>query len=236
MRHLRNIFLLGLVAFCSAAVKAQVGESRNDLAWGFNGGYLLNQVSFNPTIKQSFKGGETFGLTLRYTCEKYFTAICAVQAELNYANLGWKENIEDSEDTYSRDVRYIQLPLLTRMGWGRERRGGQFFLVLGPQLGYMISETEHRSTPWVGYPRPNNVTAQYDLKVQHKFEYGITAGLGVEVSTRIGHFLLEGRYYYGLSDMYDNGKKDPFGRSANGAIVAKASWLFDLIRTPGEIR
>lgn len=236
MSFLRHTLLLVLVLFSPVAVKAQVGEPRSDLAWGVNGGYMMNQVSFNPTIKQTFKGGETFGLTLRYTCEKYFTAICAVQAELNYANLGWKENIEDSEDTYSRDVRYIQLPLLTRMGWGRERRGGQFFFVLGPQFGYMISETEHRSTPWVGRPRPNNVTAQYDLKVQHKFEYGLTGGIGVEISTRLGHFLLEGRYYYGLSDMFDNGKKDPFGRSANGAIVAKASWLFDLIRTPGQIR
>ena len=217
-------------------VKAQVGEARNDLALGFNGGAVFNQVTFNPTVKQTFKGGETFGVTLRYTCEKYFTAICAVQAELNYANLGWKEDIEDSQDTYSRDVRYVQLPLLTRMGWGRERRGGQFFFLLGPQLNYYISETEHRSDPWVGRPRPNNVTAQYDMKVQHKFEYGLTGGLGVEISTRIGHFLLEGRYYYGLSDMFDNGKKDPFGRSANGAIVVKGSYLFDLLRTPGNIK
>ena len=33
--------------------------------------------------------------------------------------------------------------------------------------------------------------------------------------------------------MFDNGKKDPFGRSANGAIIVKAGYLFDLIRTKG---
>ncbi|MCI7082988.1 MAG: PorT family protein, partial [Paraprevotella sp.] len=45
------------------------------------------------------------------------------------------------------------------------------------------------------------------------------------------HFLLEGRYYYALSDIFKNSKKDPFGRSANGAILIKASYLFDIIKT-----
>ena len=70
------------------------------------------------------------------------------------------------------------------------------------------------------------------MKVQRKFEYGLTGGLGLDVSTRSGHhFLLEGRYYYALSDIFKNSKKDPFGRSANGAIIAKASYLFDVIKT-----
>lgn len=33
---------------------------------------------------------------------------------------------------------------------------------------------------------------------------------GLEVSTGIGHFLLEGRYYMGLSDFYKNSKRDFF--------------------------
>ncbi len=73
---------------------------------------------------------------------------------------------------------------------------------------------------------------QYDLQVQKKFEYGLTGGAGLDLSTRSGHhFLLEGRYYYALSDIFKNSKKDPFGRSANGAILIKASYLFDIIKT-----
>lgn len=230
-------FLTAIITFVvCACAQAQVGLPRNDLAIGVNGGYVINRVSFTPTIKQQWKGGETMGLSIRYTCEKYFSAICAIQAELNYANLGWRELIEYNEDTYSRDIRYFQLPIFARMGWGRERRGAQFFFQVGPQLNYFLSDVEHYSDPWEGRPRPNNVTQQYGKDVENKFEYGLVGGIGLEVSTGIGHFLLDARYYYGLSDIFHNGKKDPFGRSANGAIALKLSYLFDIIRTKGDIR
>ena len=221
-----------LLLLPALSVRAQVGEHRNDLAVGVNGGYVMNKISFNPTIKQAWKGGSTFGVTVRYTCEKYFSALCAVQAEVNYANLGWKEVIETSEDTYSRDIHYIQMPIFARLAWGREQRGAQFFLIVGPQLGYCIGEKEHFSTPWSGKPRPNNITQQYSLGVERKFEYGITGGLGFELGTRhAGRFLHDARYFFGLSDIFNNSKKDPFGRSANGAIFIKASYLFDVIKT-----
>lgn len=228
-----SLLLLLAVLLC-APVHAQVGEHRNDLTIGLNGGYLLNRTSFNPTIKKVFKGGETFGVTVRYTCEKYFAAICAIQAEINYANMGWKEDIDPelSSDTYYRDMRYIQMPIFARLSWGRERKGFLFGFLIGPQLGYCFSETEHYSDPWAGTPRPNNVTQQYGKAVERRFEYGISGGLSFEIGTkRAGRFMLEGYYFYGLSDIFNNSKKDPFGRSANGAIIVKAAYLYDIIRT-----
>lgn len=236
---MRRPLLTFLFALLPLLVSAQVGDHRGDLALGINGGYALNRVSFNPTIKKTFKGGTTFGLTLRYTCEKYLAAICALQAEVNYTNLGWKEDIdpEYSTDTYYRDIYYLQIPVLARLGWGREVKGAQFFFLVGPQVGFYLGEKEHYSDPWAGTPRPNNVTQQYGKKVENIFEYGITAGAGLEISAKkAGHFLIEGRYYYGLSDIFHNSKRDPFGRSANGAIVIKATYLFDLIRTKGVER
>ncbi|MBO4802125.1 MAG: PorT family protein [Bacteroidaceae bacterium] len=233
MRH-HFFFLLFLLLPLGAT--AQVGEHRNDFAVGLNSGYVMNRVTFNPSVKETPKGGLTLGAIARYTCEKYFSAICAVQAELNYASLGWEEDIDPaySTDTYSRTMHYIQMPLLTRIAWGRERRGAQFYLLLGPQFGYCIGEKEHFSNPWIGSPRPNNVTMQYGKAIENRFEYGLTGGAGLEISTAIGHFQLEGRYYFALSDMYGNSKKDPFGRSANGAIFIKAAYLLDLIRTKND--
>lgn len=226
------LLLLLLLLLLPRGLNAQVGEPRRDVAVGVSGGYVLNKVSFNPTIKQKFHGGLTFGATVRYTCEKYFSALCALQAEVNYAQLGWKEFIETSPNTYERMTNYVQVPLMANIGFGRERGGARGFLVLGPQLGYMISESEQRGGGEWDNVRPNNVVEQYDLKVQKRFEYGLTGGLGLDLSTRSGHhFLLEGRYYYALSDIFKNSKKDPFGRSANGTIIAKVSYLFDVVRT-----
>ena len=53
-------------------------------------------------------------------------------------------------------------------------------------------------------------------------------GGGVEIRTGIGHFLIEARYYYGLSDFYNNSKKDYFERSGHSYIAGRVTYLFDL--------
>lgn len=230
------LLCLAFGVFGFGGVKAQVGEYRSDLVIGFNAGVALNTISFDPSIKQKMHVGPNAGLTVRYTCEKYFKTYCALQVELNYAQLGWKEEIFNSKneplpDTYVRHQHYVQLPLLARLAWGREEQGFMGYLVAGPQVGFCVGEASERSDTWTvgadGLPdRPNNMSAQYDMPIENKFDYGITAGIGVELSTSAGHILLEGRYYYALSDIYGNSKKDVFGRSAHGTLMAKVSYLF----------
>ncbi len=55
----------------------------------------------------------------------------------------------------------------------------------------------------------------------------VLGGAGLELRTKAGNFLVEGRYYYALSDFYKSTKKDYFSRSAHGTIVAKITYLFD---------
>lgn len=239
--NLKNRVFLVLVGWgVGLAAIAQVGEPRRTLAVGVNGGVVMNTISFDPTIKQKQHVAPTFGLTLRMTSEKYFKTLCALQVELNFARLGWKEDIYDAQDeplpdTYSRDLNYIQIPFLARLGWGHERRGLLGYFMVGPQLGYCFSEKTKRSEVWTtdasGNPdRPNGMFAQYDMTLDKKFDYGITAGGGVELSTRIGHFMIDGRYYYGLSDIFNNSKKDVFSRSNHGSIIVKFTYLFDIIK------
>lgn len=229
---------LSLVAlFCSLTATAQVGEPRRNICIGVSGGLTMNKIGFDPTIKQNWHMGPTFGITARFTSERYFKAFCALQLELNYAELGWTENVLNSNsqplpDTYSRNQHYIQLPIMARLAWGREEHGLMGYVLAGPQLGYCFKEKTSQSAFTYnaeGNPdRPNGMFAQYSMPIDKRFDYGITAGLGAELTTKIGHFLIEGRYYYGLSDIYKNSKKDVFGRSNNGAIVAKITYLFDV--------
>lgn len=229
---------LMLASFISA--RAQVGEARRAIAIGVNGGVSLNRITFDPTIKQKMHMGPSFGLTLRMSSEKYLSALCALQIEVNYARLGWKEDIYDSNDeplpdTYQRDQDYIQIPFMARLAWGKERRGLMFYFMAGPQIGFCFSESSRRGDIWTttgsGEPdRPNNQYAQYDMPIEHKFDYGITGALGIELNTKIGHFTLDGRYYYGLSDIYGNSKSDVFARSNHGTISVRLSYLIDLRR------
>lgn len=239
--------LVAFLLLSQLVATAQVGEHRSELAVGVNGGVVLSSVGFLPKVPQSQHQGLTGGFSFRYTSEKYFNSICAIVGEVNYARIGWKESILDVDDLpvinavtglaeeYQRDMNYIQVPVFARLGWGRERRGFQFFFQVGPQFGMFLSEntkmnfelrqrnSEKRTSP---------VIAQDTMAVEHKIDYGIAGGAGLEFShPKLGHFLLEGRYYYGLGDIYGNSKRDYFARSNFSNITVKLTYLFDILKT-----
>lgn len=231
---------------------AQIGEHRNELAIGFNAGYTLSNVGFTPSIQEGMLGNVTAGLSFRYTCEKYFTTVCAIVAELNLSKIGWKEDILDSDDQpvinsvtgvaeeFERELTYVQLPLMARLGWGRERKGVQGFFQVGPQIGYYISDKKTANFDFDDRNTTDRVGAMQEavndtLEIQNKLDYGIVGGAGIEFShPKIGHFILEGRYYYGLGDIFKNSKSDYFGRSNNNIITIKLTWLFDIVRSKND--
>lgn len=232
---MRRLLLPLLCMLLATRAFSQVGELRDNLAVGFNGGYNLSSVDFSPTIKQGLQPGYTGGFTLRYTTEKYFALICAAQLEVNFAQRGWNEMIDDgSNNTYCRTTNYVEIPFFAHLGWGQEERGVQFFFNAGPQIGLYFSDDETygytKEHPWNPTNRPNGITAQYGKQIENTLEYGIAGGAGMELKTSIGNFTLEGRYFFGLSDMYGNSKADPFGRSANTTITIKLSYLVDLFK------
>ena len=243
---------LAVTALAVAAItqtQAQVGEYRNVFSVGISGGYAMNSVGFQPNVNQKMHGGYTAGIVGRYTSEKYFSTICAIQVEANLTQLGWTEkietlsgapviNIETGEaEAYKRDMTYVQIPFLAHLAWGRERNGLNFFINLGPQIGFCLSEktTMNYTTPPLATStsddtgRSSSTVAQETMPVENKFDYGIAFGGGIEWDIkRIGRFYAEGRYYYGLGNIYGDSKKDEFGKSNNGTINIKIGYIRDL--------
>lgn len=230
-----------LLAGITLPATAQIGEPRNNFSVGFNGGVNLNSVSFTPSIKQNTLMGITGGLTARYISEKYFAMICGAQVELNVSQRGWDQLFEiqtsdangyevtekDPTKSYTRKMTYVDIPFLAHLAFGRDR-GVQFFLNLGPQIGFLISESETMEGIDMN-ELSSTQKAVYGTKIQNKFDYGIAGGGGLELRTkRAGNFLVEGRYYFALSDFYKTTKKDYFARAAHGTITIKFTYLFDL--------
>ena len=246
----RLFFIFSLFHFIIATAVAQVGEYRTDLAIGGSAGYVMSNVGFVPDVPQKMLGGVTAGFSVRYTCEKYFSSICSIVGEVNITQAGWKEDILDADSnpvyyaddvkktsplSYERRITYLQIPFMARLGWGRERKGLQAFFQAGPQIGVYLGEST-KTNVLLGHgtanQRASQVVAQDTLAVQNKFDYGIAAGGGIELSfPKVGHFILEGRYYYGLGNIFKNSKSDYFGKSNYGQIVIKATYLFDIVRT-----
>ncbi len=222
--------LIAVWGFNVPPLRAQLQDQRHNFAVGVNGGVNISSVSFDPKFKQSNAIFPEIGVTARFVSEKYFKMICGIQAELNFSQRGWKEKIEDeSGDTYQRAMSYLELPLLAHLAFGKDKGNGvRFVLNLGPQVSFLIAEKEKMSASWHPEQRPNGVNVQYGKMADRKFDYGIVGGGGLEVRTGIGHFIVEARYYFGLSDFYNSTKKDYFSRSAHSCIGAKLTYLFDL--------
>lgn len=214
----------------SFVANAQIEQHRRILEVGFAGGMNMNKMDFQPTIRQTYLNGINGGISLRYTSEKYFSMICAAQMEVNFSQRGWKEDFDDETgNSYSRTLNYIEVPLLAHLSWGKEERGLQFFVNLGPQFGFFIGDSEDYIGSWTPEERPQSIRPVYGKEVEKKFDYGIAGGLGVELKTKAGNFFVEGRYYYGLSDIYGNSKTDDFGRSANQTIYIRAGYSIRIL-------
>lgn len=214
-----------LLAMTGIAATAQVESPRSCLEVGVAGGMNFSRMESQPSIRQGLRQGLNGGISVRYTSEKYFSMICAAQLEVNFSQRGLIEDFDDgTQNNYSRVTNYIEVPFFAHVSWGKEQNGLQFFINLGPQLGFFINEKENYKGDWAVEDRPASIFPLYGKRTENMFDYGIAGGLGLELKTKIGNFFIEGRYYYGLADIFGNSKTDDFGRSANTTITARLGY------------
>lgn len=196
---------------------------------GVKGGMTLSEMAFSPSVKQKWNDGTTGAVTFRYTEEKLFGLI----AELGWTQRGWAENFEESPCSYSRSLTYIKLPMMTHIYFGSRRF--KCFINLGPEFSYLISEKisanfdYHDPLHAEGFPTKARMTEQLVTSVKNKFDYGIVGGAGIEfyISPR-NSLTLEGRYYFGLGNIFPAAKADTFSASRNTSIEISLGYNFRL--------
>lgn len=226
-RILRLAAFLLILALSASGVYAQK-HYREHLWVGFHGGMSMSRMSFSPSLDQKFHNGFTGGVTFRYAEEKIFGLI----GELNIAQRGWQENFKDNPElSYKRTLTYITLPIMTHIYFGTRRFKG--FVNLGPEISYMLSDGtsanfDYEKPTEAGIPA-NRVTQQMSMEIKNHFDYGITAGLGMEFYLKPRHsVVLEARYYFGLGNIFPSTKADYFSASRGSAIQVTLGYNFRL--------
>ncbi|MDE5800771.1 MAG: PorT family protein [Paramuribaculum sp.] len=196
---------------------------------GGSAGITMSKMAFSPGVEQSMAMGATFGLKARYTEEKYFGLI----AELNMVQRGWKQTFDETPFDYSRTLTYVELPVFTHIFFGSRKVKG--FVNLGPSVSYMltssISSNFNYENPGSveGFPIANRHVEQMSMPIKNKFDYGIAGGAGIEFVIKGRHsIMLEGRYYYGLGNIFSAKKKDKFSASRSNSIEVKLGYLFQI--------
>lgn len=224
----RIIFLLTAAMLTLLPLTAQT-HYEGSIAVGGKAGMSLSRVNFNPTVQQTMSPGFTAGVMFRYVEEKNFGLI----AELNMTQRGWKEAFDKSEYKYSHQFTYLELPVMTHIYFGSKRVKG--FFNLGPELNVMLghgikSNFEYQEAEIMEYfiNDPRHIE-QMAMEVENRLDYGICAGAGMEVNLNARHsLLLEGRFYYGLTDIFPNHKTDVFSGSNSMSITITLGYFYRL--------
>ena len=227
MMKRNTVFLLFSLVLTGIGVQAQ-NTFRHEWAIGASGGIGFTSVDFSPKVTQNKLLGINAGLTARWITEKNL----GLQLEVNLKQQGWTELIEPTEElsivnpSYTRRMTYVDIPLLTHIyfGWDKVR----FFVNLGPQIGFFLHESTNENLNGVDIPYKSNV--QHTLPVEKKIEWGLGGGPGLEFRSGIGYFLLEGRYYYGLSDFYSTRRGDAFSKASNQITTVKITYLIPITK------
>lgn len=219
-------FLIACLSVLAFGVSAQRYYSP-DFSVGVKGGATLSQMSWSPSVQQRFTPGATVGVVARYTEEKYFGLI----AELNFTQRGWEESFKPETGLkYRRQFSYVQLPIMTHVYFGSKKY--RFFVNLGPEIGYMIGDKITSNFDYANlgavpeFPK-NHRWEQLNMKVAQRFDYGIAGGIGGEARMKGKHsVMLEGRFYYGIGNVFSANRGDTFGASRGMSIEITAAYLF----------
>jgi len=190
---------------------------------GPGAGATMSTISLMPKLVDKFYSqGITYGLTTRYISENHF----GFQIDLNYFEAGWKEDLNGlgkaSDYSYSRKLNFVEIPFLMHAYTGS--KASRVFLNVGPKFSYLLSETEE-----IRDLSPKNDLRDHEKKVENPFQYGIVAGAGFEFHLKRSVLGLEGRYCYGLTNIFDDQiDSENFSSSSLQTISLHVYVLFEL--------
>lgn len=225
MKLSKNILVL-LLSFVSIGAMAQPRIAR-EISFGVIGGSVLSSYSFAPKVTQGQALGYTAGVGARYIEEKYF----GLQAEFLVTRRGMKDRFDEYPDLkFQRNLTYIEMPVLAHVYFSAGKKN-EIAFDIGPKLGLYLfdkSESQLFGEDWERIQRmSSHGYKHHDIDVTKKFDYGIQAGLGYEFKFNKELSLqLQGRYYFGLGNMFPDSKADVFENSNNQQIqIVAALWF-----------
>ena len=219
---MRRSYIVLLLLFVSLMSMAQPRLRTPEIYVGAHAGVMASTMLFRPNVAKidimqsplTMNGG----LVFRYAAHK----VCAIQVEANYMQRGWREQIAlgtSSSMDYTRQLDYIEIPLLMHLYFGKQRFRG--FINLGPQIGYCIRD--------IATQLPSTITSPQYQPIEKPFDWGLAGGLGCYYRTKkIGLFQLEARFNFSMGTTYNDRKVDYFSQSNAMNLSLNLAYLWEI--------
>lgn len=231
MKRLIFIFLT-LAVLTSDNLFAQSENFQGEFYIGAGAGPSFTRIDFLPSVPQAQKSGLSGGVAVKYISQKNLGLV----AEANYSQRGWEEEFDpESGFSYNRTLNYLEIPFMTHVYFGNKTR---FIINVGPQISFLLSDNQYMSQALADDVEARR-EANPDLRIGYQYnpisemqrvDYGLIGGMGMEIQTGIGSFDLEGRYYFGLGDLFTSRRSEGayFGRSAHRLIEGKLTYYIKI--------
>lgn len=230
--HSKRLFLIILSVFSfHLSLSAQPRLRTPEIYFGVHGGVTASTVMFRPSvpnmtpITQACVLGGNGGFVFRYAGHKY----CAFEVELNYMHRGWREysagdaSLGIADDSYNRELHYIELPLLMNINFGSQQWRG--FFNFGPQIGICVFDNGGK-----GIHMSDNKT-QYASPIDQRFDWGLAGGLGFYFRSRnAGLYQLEARFSYSFGGVFGTSLTDYFDMASPMDLSINLAWLWEFKR------
>lgn len=157
--------------------------------FGFKGGY--NYSSFNGDVAKDNTLKGLSGFYVGALLELPLGDVLSLQPEVIYSRQGAAWEQKDIFGEFKKDLKldYLNIPVMAKVNLG------PLFLQGGVQFGFLVGKPE------VSYTRgAQRVTEKVDKDAYAAFDFGVGAGLGVNLSQ---HFFVEARYTHSLTNALD---------------------------------
>lgn len=157
--------------------------------FGFKGGY--NYSSFNGDVAKDNTLKGLSGFYVGALLELPLGDVLSLQPEVIYSRQGAAWERKNILGEFKKDLKldYLNIPVMAKVNLG------PLFLQGGVQFGFLVGKPE------VSYTRgAQRVTEKVDKDAYASFDFGVGAGLGVNLSQ---HFFVEARYTHSLTNALD---------------------------------
>lgn len=193
---------------------------------GAIGGVTLSNYRMTPNVSQSMAQGITLGLAARYIEESIF----GMQIEFLYNQRGFQDYFDPvlyPNLSFVRKINYFEVPIMAHIYFKMGQKN-EIALDLGPKLGFYLSESSTFNLEGEEWEKAkasvSHAYKHHEEPITKKFDYGIQVNLGYEFKFNKSLSLqLQGRYYFGLGNMFADEKINTFSNSANQQIQITAS-------------
>lgn len=209
-----RFFLFTGSMFAAFGYLSAQGSNQSILSIGTRHGVNLSQIIFEPPVKQNVYTGYNGGLVIKYVSETH----AGIQAEFSYSERGWSENL-DSTRNYTRRLTYLESPIMSHFIIGKKK--SKVIINVGPNLSYFQGDKENFSLLETG-----DTLSYYQRPIDRKFELGLVGGIGFLQETGIGDFQLEGRFHYGLQNIFFVNNQSIIDKSQNQFYSISLTYFF----------